>query len=365
MTSRNWFLLVSLILVIELFVPLAFSSSSDLQIGQIVKVGQKTEVVKNDLIYPDSQKIYFVGDLMLARNVERRLVDSGVRDALSNFLPFWSNEFVVANFESAVPIVHLPTPDFTFQFSVNKILLLGLQASGVTHVSLANNHAFDFGVAGYQNTVTEIDNVGITTFGHPYILGSSSVTLIPMSDREVAVIGLNLIANEIDFEGLKKTIEQLSQTTALQIVYVHWGEEYQQMQSQSQRNIATQLAEIGVDMIVGHHPHVMQGVEYINNTLVFYSLGNFLFDQYFSAEVQNGLMLALQIKPQTFEVAVIPVSSENSKVKPFILEGESKTKILEKLSELSDESLKNSLLAGELVLPLTLATSTEVVIMAQ
>lgn len=336
-----------------------------LEIGQITNVEHPANL---SLLAPEesvAKKIYFVGDLMLARNVERRLANTDTTQALLNFASIWSNAYVVANFESAVPSVHSPTPDFAFQFSTKKELLPGLQTAGITHVSLANNHAYDFGLAGYQNTISEMDAIGIAAFGDPYRLGTSSVSIVDTGEATVALIGINLTLGELNFSQLTTLVDDLSKTTDIQLAYIHWGEEYNNNQSEQQRNVAIKLAQMGIDVIIGHHPHVIQGIERIKDTLVFYSLGNFLFDQYFSADVQNGLMLALVIKSDSLQFEVVPVSSLDSRVKPFVLEGQSRQEILNKLATLSDPELNDAILMGALTLQRKLASSTEVVIMTE
>jgi len=371
MTSRNWFLVVGFILVIALLFYFAFFTYFKVEVGQIDTFVQ---VEKNEQIIPEpaavavalaTPKIFFVGDLMLARNVERRLATIGVKQALSGISPLWSDSYVVANFEAAIPEKHVPAPDFTFQFSVNSELLPGLEASGVTHVSLANNHSYDFGVSGYQNTMTSLNNIGIEPFGHPYNLSSSSVSTISTGNRKVAIIGINLISSKINIVSLKEVVEKLSMTTDLQIVYIHWGDEYIQKQSLAQRELAISLAEMGIDVIIGHHPHVIQGIEQINKTLVFYSLGNFIFDQYFSEEVQLGLMLSLDLKADGAHFELIPVSSLENRVRPVIAEELVKLKVLNNIAKYSDEALNNEIVQGKLILPWKLATSAEVVIMTE
>ena len=61
----------------------------------------------------------------------------------------------------------------------------------------------------------------------------------------------------------------MSKTTDIQLAYIHWGEEYNNNQSEQQRNVAIKLAQMGIDVIIGHHPHVIQGIERIKDTLVF------------------------------------------------------------------------------------------------
>ena len=80
-------------------------------------------------------------------------------------------------------------------------MLPGLQTAGITHVSLANNHAYDFGLAGYQNTISEMDAIGIAAFGDPYRLGTSSVSIVDTGEATVALIGINLTLGELNFHN--------------------------------------------------------------------------------------------------------------------------------------------------------------------
>ncbi|HMO78234.1 MAG TPA: CapA family protein [Candidatus Paceibacterota bacterium] len=366
MIRRNWILVLTPFLLVEVILSYVPTVSGSVAIGSITPINSEVTMQTSPPISSNiNQKIFFLGDLMLARNVERRLKQEGLVAALKNFELLWSNAYVVANFEAAVPSTHIPTPDFTFSFSVNKVLLPALREAGVTHVSLANNHAFDFGLAGYENTVLEMGTSDLISFGHPHHIATSSFSKIKVDESEITLIGLNLTSTLTNINQLKAELESHDKSSDIEIAYVHWGEEYKQKQSSAQRQVATKLSELGIDVIIGHHPHVIQGIEKINQTLVFYSLGNFLFDQYFSEEVQLGLMLALTTDADGVSFELIPVSSLESRVKPQVANETLRHKVLENISQNSDQSLREEIMQGRVFLPLALATSTEVVIMTE
>jgi poly-gamma-glutamate synthesis protein (capsule biosynthesis protein) len=150
----------------------------------------------------------------------------------------------------------------------------------------------------------------------------------------------------------------------LQVAYVHWGEEYTSIPSLAQRNFAKVLAELGVDIVVGHHPHVVQSIEMVENTLVFYSLGNFIFDQYFSNEVQQGLVLNLVLSEEEY-LEIVPVSSLETRNQPNLMSPENKAIFLEFLATISDPTLEQGIREGRLSLASLLAFTPEVVIMTE
>ena len=145
---------------------------------------------------------------------------------------------------------------------------------------------------------------------------------------------------------------------------MNWGEEYSEVASASKHKLESVLAENSTDIIIGHHPHVVQNIEKINETLVFYSLGNYIFDQYFSDSVQKGLMLKLSLE-NGLKIELLPVSSLENHAQPKLLVAKEKTVFLEELALRSDNALVEQILAGSLALTVALASSTEVAIMTE
>ncbi len=292
----------------------------------------------------------FVGDIMLARNVENLMRSHDPSYPYSGLeFKAYEYDFLVGNFEASVPTVHEKTPSGSFRFSVDPIFLPSLSTAGFTHVSLANNHALDFGQAGYEETVKQLTKVGIKSFGHPNRVSTTSVTYLQRGTVTVALIGLHTLFTTPDDQSLSSLMADAITNSDLQIIYVHWGEEYVSKPDKYQIGLATKLVQLGADLIIGHHPHVMQSVGMIDDVPVFYSLGNYIFDQYFSAPVQEGLMLVVHTKSGKLErVELVPVTSREKRSVPTPVLAEEKLKFLTSLASISDETLVEEITAANI-----------------
>ena len=315
----------------------------------------------------DSQEfdtLLFVGDVMLARNVEVLMNRHGYEYPYRgvDFSQYAANPAVIANFESSVPANHVFTPANTLRFSVASKYLGALRQAGFTHLSLANNHTFDHGPADFEQTVNALESVDFAVFGHPTTLSNNSFTVIDVSGVKVAIIGLHILYGEPSARELSHLFTRAKALSELQIVYIHWGEEYETTHNVAQRNFARKLVDYGADLIVGHHPHVVQGIEEIQGVPVVYSLGNYIFDQYFSKDVQTGLMLLVEIVPEP-KIHLLPVESVNSWSQPSPMNPETHRTFLNQLAERSETSLKSDIHRGIVPWYSQVATSTEIAIM--
>jgi gamma-polyglutamate biosynthesis protein CapA len=241
-------------------------------------------------IPPQPSTISFTGDIMLGRHVEY-LMDQFGNDYPISKLPvdlFASSSYVVVNFESAMREPHLKTPNNGMVFSTAKDKLSLLSKLGVTHASLANNHTLDYGLNGYLNAKNELSDIAIAPFGNPASLATSTVAYIKLGEQTIALIAINAVFVDPLPSEVGKLLVIVNEQSDKQVIVIHWGEEYELVHSARQRALAEVLIENGADLIVGHHPHVTQDIELIDGVPVLYSLGNFIFDQYFSTEVQRG-----------------------------------------------------------------------------
>jgi len=107
------------------------------------------------------------------------------------------------------------------------------------------------------------------------------------------MVGLSMVGLKPDIEKVKEAINFLKDKTDWVIVNIHWGEEYDLNFNKIQKEIAYQLIDDGADVIIGHHPHVVQEVEVYKGRPIFYSLGNFIFDQMWSEETKKGAVVEL------------------------------------------------------------------------
>lgn len=304
--------------------------------------------------------ILLVGDVMLARNVEFIMQKEGFDYPYKglNFNDIAINPYVVGNFESSIPRIHVPTEILKMKFSVNPILLSSAWQAGFTHFSLANNHTLDYGKTDFENTKNELTSVGFKVFGYPSKFSTDSITTLTLENRTVSIIGLHALVQKPSSSEIKNVLNHASKKSDFQIVYVHWGDEYMSKSNEDQKKLAKELVSAGADMIVGHHPHVVQEVELIDGVPVFYSLGNYIFDQYFSTEVQQGLLLHLGFDNQPL-IHLIPVTSEHSLSQPTHMNEKETLKFLRELALRSDPSLKDYIQAGVLPLNRSFATSSK------
>jgi gamma-polyglutamate biosynthesis protein CapA len=311
--------------------------------------------------------IIFTGDVLLARNVEflmkREGVDYPYRGfSLSSLAP---NPAIVGNFESAMPTAHVTTQALGMTFSVDPVFLSGLKAAGYTHLSLANNHSFDYGANGYENARVQLQQNGLTAFGNGEAVDGDSVTYIDTELGRVALVALNASEHLPDRAAVEKIMRIASRKSDIQIVCIHWGTEYETVHTYVQEELATSLVHAGADLIVGHHPHVVEDIGVIDGVMVFYSLGNYIFDQYFSTEVQEGLVLSLDMVDTIPVLRLVPVSSLGHLSQPSVMPPEAHRAFLKSLALHSDPALSADIEKGVIPLSTMVATSQKMAIMVR
>jgi poly-gamma-glutamate synthesis protein (capsule biosynthesis protein) len=123
----------------------------------------------------------------------------------------------------------------------------------------------------------------------------------------------------------------LEESSDVQIAFIHWGDEYVRVHNAEQQALAHALVDHGIDAVIGHHPHVMQDVEKYGGVPIFYSLGNLVFDQYFSDDVQEGYMLSLSISKRDITYTLHPYESRTHRSSPRLMEGDTRTDVLYEL----------------------------------
>ncbi|HEY0964654.1 MAG TPA: CapA family protein [Candidatus Paceibacterota bacterium] len=324
-----------------------------------------TEIAKRAVrMTPEYESVVFVGDVLLARNVEvlmRRETPDYPFAGLS-LHSLGARPAIVGNFESSMAEPHVMTPALQMRFSVDEALLGGLVSARFTHLSLANNHSFDYGEEAYARAETKLTDAGFDTFGHGEEVNNDSVTYIKTKRGLIALIGIHASAREPDYQTVRKLFSEASEKSFMQVVYIHWGAEYKLVHNLTQERIAKELIAAGADLIVGHHPHVVQDVDLIDDVVVFYSLGNYVFDQYFSHDVKEGMVVTLDVNEDPV-LNLLPVTSEYSLSQPSMMKPYEHQSFLEALAKRSDPKLTQAILEGVIPLQAVVATSTEMAIM--
>lgn len=245
----------------------------------------------------------FVGDMMFDRTI-RSVAEVRGGDHLFSCVADYVRGFdaVVGNLEGPItsnPSVSLTTRpgddgNTTFTFPTSTAGLLA--RNGVTAVSLANNHILDFGRAGVEETRANLRSADVGYFGDPLDpVGKSAV--IRVGGFSVALVGFNAFLGVDSVKGTVAEIARLKSGVDRVIVFAHWGDEYVPA-NESQKAAAHAFVDAGADAVIGAHPHVIQESETYKGASIHYSLGNFIFDQYWEDSVRKGLVLEVSVSQE-------------------------------------------------------------------
>ncbi|MFD1064874.1 CapA family protein [Oceanobacillus locisalsi] len=187
-------------------------------------------------------------------------------------------------------------PNFNSPFEIGD----ALQDAGVDMITMANNHTLDKGEEGIQNAIAYYKKIGMSYTGSFQNADDQSDISVLETDQGISVAFLSYtygvngmpipdgkpyLVNLIDRQQIKKEVEKANKLADATIVSFHFGKEEERMPNQDQKDLAQYAADLGVDVVIGNHPHVLQPAEWLegkdgNETLVAYSLGNFLSGQY-------------------------------------------------------------------------------------
>lgn len=269
-----------------------------------------------------SIELIFVGDIMLDRGVEYMIGKYGQDDFSFPFLEISSElakaDLVVGNLESQISDKG-QNQGSLYSFRANPKAIEGLKTANIGIVSLANNHAFDYGRQALKDSLERLVGANISPIGAgneyqayaPTIktIGKTKIAFFAYTDQLPAslkagqdAIGVAVI-NQDSLEKIKQDIVLAKELADIIVISLHWGVEYSAEPNSSQIALAKELADAGVDLVIGHHPHVVQRYEKYNDSYIFYSLGNFVFDQGFSDKTLEGIIVKVIIKDNKIETA--------------------------------------------------------------
>lgn len=267
----------------------------------------------------DSLVVLLTGDVLLDRGVRPIAERRGVEWLFQEVSPlFRQADATVVNLEC--PLADTPTPlAKQFVFRADTRWASGLKSAGVTHATLANNHSVDQGFPGLSSTMKALSEAGIQPLGcgsseaerlKPSVIEKGnlrmalfSAVLFPIENWVPCPEG-RLAPCQVDASTLARAIRSYREEHSKDCIVcvLHWGVEFQELPTPQQRREAALLLNAGSDALVGHHPHVCEPLEFLQGRPVFYSLGNFVFDQHLP-QACVGQMARLVLKRDTLEVS--------------------------------------------------------------
>ncbi len=258
--------------------------------------------------------ILATGDIMLGRSVNTKIQKN--QDFLLparevSFL-FKDADISLTNLESPF---HNPCPqtDKGMIFCADPRSIATLQSIGVTHANMANNHIGNYKQAGIDQTIKLLKENNITPVG----LTSEQNKAQTIKGTNFVILGFNDVPPYLDSihklsaDRLKEQLSKFTENDFI-IVTIHWGNEYSKA-SARQKQLAHLAIDSGADLIIGHHPHWIQEIEEYKNKVIYYSLGNFIFDQMWSPETKEGIIAKIIVENgQIATHSAIPVTINNS-----------------------------------------------------
>jgi poly-gamma-glutamate synthesis protein (capsule biosynthesis protein) len=287
--------------------------------AQVSKISNNQKLQKENKIV----SVILVGDIMLDRGVEYAVKKYG-KDFSFPFLKIADYlkeaDIVFGNLEGPISDKGIKSGSI-YSFRADPKNIEGLTFAGFDILSLANNHVFDYGREALEDTFLRLKAAGINYIGAGFNEKEAfSPVIKEVNGTKIGFLAYTNLGPETwkateensgiawiqkkDFDKVRKDIEASKSQVDVLIVSLHAGEEYQKTLNQFQIDFAKMAIESGADLVVGHHPHVVQPNEKYGNGYIFYSLGNFVFDQDFSKETMKGQMVKVLI--------------ENSKIKQVI-----------------------------------------------
>ncbi len=238
-----------------------------------------------------------VGDILLDRGVGRRISAHGPGYPLTAAAQsLRSADIAFGNLECPVSDRGKPAPK-PFSFRASRDAAAGLVGSGFDVLSLANNHTLDCGRSGLTDTMAFLTANGVAWCGAGLSADDAAAPrVIARHGTRVAFTGFCDIVQDASYPGenlpsvarasrqaVASAVQRARRVADVVVVSFHWGIEYAPRPTERQRELAACAARAGADLVIGHHPHVLQGLQWLprttrHGTLVAYSLGNFVFD---------------------------------------------------------------------------------------
>ncbi len=274
----------------------------------------------------DSMTILFSGDVLLSDHVLNAysraggisgVLDRGYLSAIGSVDYFAVNE----EFPFSSRGTQAADKQYTFRLAPEKVSIF--KEIGIDAVTLANNHALDYGTEALLDTCDVLDGAGILHTGAGKDLDAAKQPVVfEKNGQRVALIGATrvipqadwaatkghpgmLSSYEVSVEPLLSQIAECHAAGEKVVVLIHWGIERDETPQEYQRALAKRYIDAGADLVIGSHPHVLQGIEYYKGKPIFYSLGNFIF----GSSIPKTMLVQAEFKGDNLSLQLIPGTS--------------------------------------------------------
>lgn len=322
------------------------SNEDESEIAQNAQEMEKEEPVSQEPI-----SMAFTGDVYLGNYVCSVYDAKGIQGVLSDSLldTLQMADITMVNQEFPFSLRGNPMENKQYTFRVNPEKISAFKEMGIDLVSLANNHALDYGTDALLDSMQTLTEAGITYVGVGATLEEAKITrYVECRGKNIAVLSASRVIpvtewgatstrpgmfTTYDPAALIEEIKKAKEVSDYVVVYVHWGIERKEYPENYQRVMGKQFIDAGADLVIGSHPHVLQGFEYYNNKLIVYSLGNFIFSQ----TIPQTAFLSVEVDEHN-NAKVKATGCETVNGKTMELSGEKEKKLYEYLSSISENA---------------------------
>jgi poly-gamma-glutamate synthesis protein (capsule biosynthesis protein) len=265
-----------------------------------------------------SATIIFTGDLNFAQHFEYAMKHRPI-DVFANWGKTGKYDLMMVNLENAVTR-SIDSAKKEFVFKMKDEFLSLFPKAGISLVTCANNHTGDFRVQGILETIMQLDSARIKHIGiGRNIAEAREPVILTINGIKIGFLGYADISMYVALQKrpgrtpLRKTliledVIRLRSLVDFIVVNLHWGEELAKYPSKSQISLAHQIIDGGADLIIGHHPHVLQGIEQYHGKIIAYSLGNFVFGGNSNSANSKTAVLKVRFTNKIMNATPVPVS---------------------------------------------------------
>lgn len=243
---------------------------------------------------------------------------------------FKEANLALVNLEGAL-VANCPLLSEGMKFCGNVRHIEALNNVGIDIVSLANNHSLNFGKDGLLETKDLLTQHSVLSVGFDEIIYTQVE-----NQTQVAIIGIDATLTNRTPQEIASLIASARQQSPVVIPYFHWGNEYTHDPSRNQRELAHAAIESGATLVLGSHPHWVQAAEIYNNTIIVYSHGNLVFDQFWSEKTRQGVLGEYIFFENTvIDARFLPIYIGDG-YKPITIRGESAREVVNQMLQASE-----------------------------
>jgi poly-gamma-glutamate capsule biosynthesis protein CapA/YwtB (metallophosphatase superfamily) len=294
-----------------------------------------------------------VGDIMLDASSRPVMDGMGYDYPYAQVRQFFSgSQIVFGNLEGPLTDRGTPEQDKKFVFhSPPAKVSAALKSAGFNVVSLANNHTLDYGAEGLAQTVETLDAIGIQHAGAGAdLMAARKPALLTINGQRIAILAYSLTLPENYYAGTKRAgtafahedevhddIVAARKQADIVLVSFHWGQEGKTVLREYQTRIGHLAIDSGASAVIGHHPHILQGIERYKGGIILYSMGNFTFGSYSGHSTRSAIAQLRFHAGRLQQLQMIPINVNNFEVQfqPQPLQGKEADAVIANLQKLS------------------------------